>query len=93
MVLHLQKMGAAQASRVTSFVAPTPSSVNSSKITLKDAVSTDNIYCHYLGALATTLDRVARMPKLITKSLEASITPRRSRACGEGAAQAGRGLI
>ncbi len=63
-----KKMGAA--SRVASeFVAPTPSSVNnSSETTLKGTALPDTTYCQYLGSLATKLDRVARIPKLLIDS-------------------------
>ena len=61
-------MGAA--SRVASeFVAPTPSSVsNSSKTTLKGTALPGTTYCQYLGSLATKLDRMAQIPKLIVES-------------------------
>ena len=57
------------ASRVASeFVAPIPSSIDSSKTTLKGTTSPETTYCQYLGSLVTKLDRVARIPKLIVES-------------------------
>ena len=67
------KTGAARASRIGYEFAQTPASAQcvpprSSKGTPKGTASPDTTYCQYLGSLATKLDRVARIPKLIVES-------------------------
>lgn len=42
---------------------------NASGIVPIKATSPDTTYCHYLGSLITTLDRVARMPKLLAATV------------------------
>ena len=73
MVLRSKTNGAAPASRVASEFAPTPASKlntnnDSSKGIPKGVGSPNTSYCQYLGSLATALDRVAQIPKLIVES-------------------------